>query len=207
MFQVLNLFTGLRVVEHPSGTSALVSPSPVGTAEINPLDFVAAADPDVLQTDPVQLGLVVRLKSVKRVLALELDISEASCHVIVGKEFHAACVMSAGGSLTSDGIFPIDAYRSGMLSGMPQIAIRLSDEELKTLDMAVSDGRFASRAAAMRAGLGALLREEKNREIAASYQAAYAKHPPDDWLAEANAELLDERLAVADSEDPRARRK
>ena len=88
-------------------------------------------------------------------------------------------------------------YQNGMLNGMPQIAIRISDDELDLLDRAVAEGRFASRAAAVRAGLMALERENRNRAIAASYRDAYENSPPDRWFSEVNSEQLDERLSGA----------
>jgi len=93
------------------------------------------------------------------------------------------------------------ASRSGMLNGMPQIAIRVSEKELDFLDKAVSEGRFESRAAAVRAGLEALAREGRNREIADAYREAYEKVPPGEWLAEENTALLDDRLADAEPAD------
>ncbi len=82
-----------------------------------------------------------------------------------------------------------------MLNGMPQIAIRISDDELDLLDRVVAEGKFKSRAAAVRAGLDALARETRNQAIAASYRDAYEKKPPDDWFARANSEMLDRRLS------------
>lgn len=82
-----------------------------------------------------------------------------------------------------------------MLSGMSQqIAVRLPDKALAALDAAVQRGDFDSRAAAVRAGLDLLLREQREREIAAEYRRAYAEHPQEDWIGEAGlaagAELI-----------------
>ena len=83
-----------------------------------------------------------------------------------------------------------------MLDGMSQqIAIRLDDEDLTALDAAVAAGRYPSRAAAVRAGIGELLREQRDREIAEAYRRAYSEHPQEPGFAEASALLAGERLA------------
>jgi Arc/MetJ-type ribon-helix-helix transcriptional regulator len=83
-----------------------------------------------------------------------------------------------------------------MLTGMSQqIAIRLQDEDLAALDAAVAAGRYPSRAAAVRAGIGELLREQRDREIAEEYRRAYSEHPQEPWFAEASAQVVGERLA------------
>ena len=88
-----------------------------------------------------------------------------------------------------------------MLIGMAQIAVRLSDEELSALDEAVSVGRYPSRAAAVRAGLAALVERERRLEIAEAYRDAYRKVPQDEWFAESVAATLDRRLTREESED------
>lgn len=83
-----------------------------------------------------------------------------------------------------------------MLTGMSQqIAIRLHDEDLAALDAAVAAGRYPSRAAAVRAGIGELVREQRDREIAEEYRRAYSEHPQEPWFAEASALLAGEQLA------------
>ena len=83
-----------------------------------------------------------------------------------------------------------------MLSGMSQqIAIRVEDEDLAALDAAVAAGRYPSRAAAVRAGIGGLVREQRDREIAEEYRRAYSEHPQEPWFAEAGAQIAGERLA------------
>jgi Arc/MetJ-type ribon-helix-helix transcriptional regulator len=87
-----------------------------------------------------------------------------------------------------------------MLSGMSQqIAIRLDDEDLTALDAAVASGRYPSRAAAVRAGIGGLLREQRDLEIAEEYRRAYREHPQEPQFAEASALLAGERLAERSS--------
>jgi Arc/MetJ-type ribon-helix-helix transcriptional regulator len=49
-----------------------------------------------------------------------------------------------------------------------QNAVRIPDSALAALDHAVRAGRFENRAAAVREGLDRLLREEYERDIAAS---------------------------------------
>lgn len=60
---------------------------------------------------------------------------------------------------------------------MSQIAVRLSEDELVRLDSAVAEGVFPSRAEAVRAAIGMLEKELRERRIAASYSAAYERMP------------------------------
>jgi Arc/MetJ-type ribon-helix-helix transcriptional regulator len=69
---------------------------------------------------------------------------------------------------------------------MSQIAVRLSETELKVLDSAVARGDFRSRAEAVRAGVRLLERDLREARIAASYRSAYGSTPLTD----------DERLAL-----------
>lgn len=83
-----------------------------------------------------------------------------------------------------------------MLDGMSQqIAIRLDEGDLEALDAAVAAGRYPSRAAAVRAGIGELVREQRNHEIAEQYRRAYGEHPQEPWFAEASAHATGEQLA------------
>jgi Arc/MetJ-type ribon-helix-helix transcriptional regulator len=61
---------------------------------------------------------------------------------------------------------------------VPQIAIRLSDEELAALDQLVAARNYESRAAAMREALTRALKAEEDRQIAAQYERAYGNRPP-----------------------------
>ena len=56
-------------------------------------------------------------------------------------------------------------------------------------------GRYPSRAAAVRAGISGLIREQRDREIAEEYRRAYSGHPQEPWFAEASAQVAGERLA------------
>jgi Arc/MetJ-type ribon-helix-helix transcriptional regulator len=76
---------------------------------------------------------------------------------------------------------------------MSQIAVRLSDGELRILDIAVADGVFASRAEAVRAGIGLLERELRERRVAASYRAAYTDAP----ISDEEARMLDAAATLA----------
>lgn len=60
---------------------------------------------------------------------------------------------------------------------MSQIAVRLTEEELRLLDSAVAEGAFRSRAEAVRAGIRLLEGEMRETRVAASYRAAYAAAP------------------------------
>jgi Arc/MetJ-type ribon-helix-helix transcriptional regulator len=60
---------------------------------------------------------------------------------------------------------------------MPQIAVRLTEDELAGLDRLVAERHFASRAAAIRDALAQLQRAEEDRQIAEEYRRAYQKQP------------------------------
>ncbi len=70
-----------------------------------------------------------------------------------------------------------------------QIAVRLADEDLERLDAAVARGAFPSRAAAVRAGLRWLLRQDREAQIAAAYRRAYSSDPEEEWVGEAGLRL------------------
>lgn len=78
---------------------------------------------------------------------------------------------------------------------MPQIAIRVSEEELALLDRLVAEEHFASRAAVIRGALARLGKEREDREMAEELRRAYERVPetPEehDW-AVAGALLLAE---------------
>lgn len=77
-----------------------------------------------------------------------------------------------------------------MLNGMSQqIAIRLPDADLDRLDQVIAGGGYASRAAAVRAAIDMLLREERERDIAEEYRRAYSEHPAEPWVGEAGLTL------------------
>ena len=89
-----------------------------------------------------------------------------------------------------------------MFDGMVQIAIRLADEDLERLDSAVAAGRFPTRAAAVRAGVDRLLRDERDREIAEQYQRAYSAQPQDEGDGRAGAALMAAAIAQEESNGP-----
>jgi Arc/MetJ-type ribon-helix-helix transcriptional regulator len=78
---------------------------------------------------------------------------------------------------------------------MPQIAIRVSEEELALLDRLVAEEHFASRAAVIRDALARLRKERDDREMAEELRRAYERVPETqedrDW-AVAGALLLAE---------------
>ncbi len=75
---------------------------------------------------------------------------------------------------------------SGMFLGMSvQIAVRLGEDDLESLDAAVARGAYPSRAAAVRAGLQRLLRDDREQEIEQAYRRGYAEHPQEKWVGEA----------------------
>jgi Arc/MetJ-type ribon-helix-helix transcriptional regulator len=75
-----------------------------------------------------------------------------------------------------------------------QIAVRIPEAALATVDNAVRAGRFESRAAAVREALERLLADEREQEIAESYRRAYADHPEEERLGEVGLALAAERI-------------
>lgn len=84
-----------------------------------------------------------------------------------------------------------------------QIAVRLPDEVLAGVDATVASGRYASRAAAVRAGLNRVLAEEREREIADAYRRGYEQAPQEEWVGEAGLAFMAEVLR--DEPPPRTR--
>ena len=83
-----------------------------------------------------------------------------------------------------------------MLSGMStQIAVGLPEEALRRLDAAIARGVFANRAAAVRAGLDYLPREEREAEISAAYRRGYAADDDGDAVGKVGLELGSALLA------------
>lgn len=80
---------------------------------------------------------------------------------------------------------------------MSQIAVRLTDDELRTLDSAVAEGAFRTRAEAVRAGIRLLDSASREARIAASYSEAYATPLTADetQMLDAAATLAGEALA------------
>ena len=75
-----------------------------------------------------------------------------------------------------------------------QITFRIPREELASLDEVIQ-GRYGSRADAIRAALRLLVREEQSRLIAESYRRAYRDAPQEEWIGEAGAASLGEALS------------
>ena len=73
---------------------------------------------------------------------------------------------------------------------MPIARIDLTEDEVAALDAAVAAGRYANRNAALRAGVGHVLREERERSIADAYTRGYAEHPQESWIGEAGLAAL-----------------
>jgi Arc/MetJ-type ribon-helix-helix transcriptional regulator len=76
---------------------------------------------------------------------------------------------------------------------MSQIAVRLTDEQLRLLDAAVAQGAFGSRAEAVRAAIGLLEDELREARIAGSYRAAYTSTS----ITAQEARVLDAAVALA----------
>jgi Arc/MetJ-type ribon-helix-helix transcriptional regulator len=75
---------------------------------------------------------------------------------------------------------------------MSQIAVRLTEAELRALDVAVAEGSFRSRADAVRAGIRLLEHRLREARIAASYRVAYERAP----LTQDEARMLDAAAAL-----------
>jgi Arc/MetJ-type ribon-helix-helix transcriptional regulator len=84
-----------------------------------------------------------------------------------------------------------------------QIAVRLADEALAGLDATVASGRYASRAAAVRAGVECVLAEERERQIADAYRRGYEQAPQEERVGEAGLAFMAEVLR--DEPPPRIR--
>ncbi len=65
-----------------------------------------------------------------------------------------------------------------------QVPVRLTESDLAALDAAIDRGLFANRSEALRAGLGRILREERDREIEQAYRRGYGAHPQEEWVGE-----------------------
>lgn len=89
---------------------------------------------------------------------------------------------------------------TGMVHGMVQIAIRLADADLDRLDAAVAQGRYPTRAAAVRAGVERLLRDEREHEISEQYRQGYGAQPQDESAGRAGVALM--ATVLASEEDP-----
>jgi Arc/MetJ-type ribon-helix-helix transcriptional regulator len=75
---------------------------------------------------------------------------------------------------------------------MSQIAVRLTEHELRLLDEAVADGGFDSRAEAVRVALGLLEAQLREARIAESYRVAHTATT----LTSAEAQMLDAAAAL-----------
>lgn len=89
-------------------------------------------------------------------------------------------------------------YRIGMLVGMAteQIAVRLPEEQLAVLDDLVARGVYDTRAAAVRAGIEAVLELDRRRQADRTIIEGYQRTPPTD--AERAAAIASLREAIAE---------
>ena len=74
--------------------------------------------------------------------------------------------------------------------------MRLSESLLSDLDALVSKGAYQSRAAAIRAGIEAILHAERQRRIDREIVEGYTLHPPTE--AETHAAFVSMRDAIAE---------
>jgi Arc/MetJ-type ribon-helix-helix transcriptional regulator len=77
-----------------------------------------------------------------------------------------------------------------------QIAVRLPTEQLEVLDDLVDRGVYATRAAAVRAGIGVLVELDRRHRDDRSIVAGYQRTPPTD--AETAAAIASLRDAIAE---------
>lgn len=82
---------------------------------------------------------------------------------------------------------------NGYAERMSQIAVRLSDEELRALDSVVAESGFRTRADAVRAGIRLLSRNAREARIVAAYERAYEDMP----LADDEKQMLDAAATLA----------
>lgn len=75
-----------------------------------------------------------------------------------------------------------------------QVPIRLSSDSLADLDELVRDGVYRSRAAAIRAGIEAIVEADRQRRIDRQIVAGYTRRPPTE--AEARAARASMREAI-----------
>ena len=61
-----------------------------------------------------------------------------------------------------------------------QIAVKLPDDLIAQIDELVADGAVASRSAAVRRGLEAIIRAHRNAAIDRAYEEGYARTPQTD---------------------------
>ena len=76
-----------------------------------------------------------------------------------------------------------------------QVAVRVPSQLLATVDRLVAEGVYASRAAAVRAGLEAIAEAERRRTIDDAVVAGYTRVPPTPAEVEAARASLREAIA------------
>ncbi len=76
---------------------------------------------------------------------------------------------------------------------MSQIAVRLSEDELRQLDSIVRQSGFRTRAEAVRAGIRKLGAEVREQRISSAYARAYEQTP----LTDDESQMLDSATALA----------
>lgn len=84
----------------------------------------------------------------------------------------------------------------------PQIAVRLSADELTAIDALIAKGRCPSRAAAIRESLAFFLREQRELEIVEAYRRGYGEHPQEEWIGEDGLLLMAEFAAENPEPEP-----
>src|SRR6266542_1348182 len=102
-------------------------------------------------------------------------------------ERSAASISFSGGgvlSMQACGCMNVSSRRWYTDRMTSQVPVRLTEGDLAALDRAVASGRFSSRSDALRAGLKAVLCEERDREIEEAYRRGYGKYPQEEWVGE-----------------------
>jgi len=63
-----------------------------------------------------------------------------------------------------------------------QVSVRLTEEDVASVDELIAVGRFTSRSDALRAGLRGLLRELREQAIEDAYRRGYGEKPQESWI-------------------------
>ncbi len=72
-----------------------------------------------------------------------------------------------------------------------QIPLRIPERDLEDLDRAIAAGAYKNRSDALRAGLKAVLKQIREREIEEAYRRGYGKYPQEEWIGEPGLSLFE----------------
>lgn len=128
----------------------------------------------------------------------KLQACPAGARNLVGVFAYGAAVAFLASCSTTANIAYHLASQSGMLTYMAseQIAVRLPEPLLSDLDELVNSGAYESRAAAVRAGIEAIMKLELQRRTDRAMVNGYKRQPPTE--TEEHAALASLREAILD---------